>query len=34
MAHVAQMSRVLTRWFGRDVGPWTKYFSLLQGDVA
>lgn len=34
MAHVAQMSRVLTRSFGRDVGPWTKYFSLLSGDPA
>jgi hypothetical protein len=34
MAHVAQISRVLTRSFGRDVGPWTKYFSLLKGDAA
>lgn len=34
MAHVAQISRVLTRSFGRDVGPWTKYFSLLSGDPA
>lgn len=34
MAHVAQISRLLTRAFGRHVGPWTKYFSLLQGDVA
>ena len=32
MAHVAQMSRVLTRWFGRDVGPWKKYFSLLASE--
>ena len=31
MAHVAQISRVLTRSFGRSVGPWKKYFSLLQG---
>jgi uncharacterized damage-inducible protein DinB len=30
MAHVAQISRILTRSFGRDVGPWTKFFSLLQ----
>ncbi|HTM26509.1 MAG TPA: DinB family protein [Vicinamibacterales bacterium] len=30
MAHVSQISRVLTRAFGRDVGPWRKYFSLLQ----
>ncbi len=29
MAHVAQISRILTRSFGRYVGPWTKYFSLL-----
>ena len=31
LAHIAQISRLFTRWFGRDVGPWTKYFSLLQG---
>jgi uncharacterized damage-inducible protein DinB len=31
MAHVAQISRILTRSLGRHVGPWTKYFSLLQG---
>jgi uncharacterized damage-inducible protein DinB len=30
MAHIAQISRVLTRWFGRGVGPWRQYFSLLQ----
>ena len=29
MAHVAQISRILTRSLGRHVGPWTKYFSLL-----
>jgi uncharacterized damage-inducible protein DinB len=34
MAHAAQISRLLTRAFGRHVGPWTKYFSLLQGDAA
>ena len=34
MAHVAQISRLLTRSFGRHVGPWTKYFSLLRGDAA
>ena len=34
MAHVAQISRLLTRSFGRDVGPWKKYFSLLNGDPA
>jgi uncharacterized damage-inducible protein DinB len=32
MAHVAQISRLLTRSFGRDVGPWKQYFSLLKGD--
>ena len=31
MAHVSQISRLFTRWFGRHVGPWTEYFSLLQG---
>jgi hypothetical protein len=30
MAHVAQISRVLTRAYGEHVGPWRKYFSLLQ----
>jgi uncharacterized damage-inducible protein DinB len=34
MAHVSQIARLLTRSFGRDVGPWKKYFSLLQGDAA
>jgi uncharacterized damage-inducible protein DinB len=34
MAHVAQIARVLTRSWGRHVGPWKKYFSLLQGDAA
>jgi len=29
-AHIAQISRLLTRAFGRRVGPWRKYFSLLQ----
>ena len=29
MAHIAQISRLLTRSFGRHVGPWKKYFSLL-----
>lgn len=30
-AHIAQISRILTRAFGEHVGPWRKYFSLLQG---
>ena len=30
MAHVAQISRILLRAFGRHVGPWTRYFSLLK----
>jgi hypothetical protein len=30
MAHVSQLSRILTRAFGRFVGPWTRYFSLLS----
>jgi hypothetical protein len=30
MAHVAQISRLLTRAFGRHVGPWIAYFSLLR----
>jgi uncharacterized damage-inducible protein DinB len=29
-AHLAQISRILTRYFGADVGPWTQYFSLLS----
>jgi len=29
-AHLAQISRILTRYFGASVGPWTQYFSLLR----
>ena len=29
-AHIAQISRILTRAFGEHVGPWRKYFSLLR----
>jgi hypothetical protein len=29
-AHVAQIARVLTRYYGRHVGPWTAFFSLLK----
>jgi hypothetical protein len=29
-AHITQIARVSTRFFGRHVGPWTKYFSLLR----
>jgi len=29
-AHLTQIARVSTRFFGRHVGPWTKYFSLLR----
>ena len=30
LAHVAQIARVLVRHFGKRIGPWTKYFSLLS----
>jgi len=30
LAHLAQISRLLTRAFGRNVGPWAAYFSLLK----
>jgi DinB superfamily len=30
LAHIAQISRSLVRYFGPDVGPWKKYFSLLH----
>jgi DinB family protein len=30
MAHVSQISRILLRGFGRHVGPWRRYFSLLK----
>jgi hypothetical protein len=29
-AHLAQISRILTRYFGADVGPWSQFFSLLK----
>lgn len=32
MAHVSQISRVLTRALGQHVGPWRKYFSLLASN--
>jgi hypothetical protein len=28
-AHLAQLSRIGVRYYGRGIGPWTKYFSLL-----
>jgi hypothetical protein len=30
MAHVVQLSRILERAFGRHVGPWRRYFSVLK----
>jgi hypothetical protein len=30
LAHISQVSRILVRRFGADVGPWRKYFSLLN----
>lgn len=33
-AHIAQISRVLTRGFGEHVGPWRAYFSLLRDQPA
>lgn len=30
LAHIAQISRVLVRYFGPRVGPWRQYFSLLS----
>ena len=32
-AHIAQISRILTRAFGQHVGPWRKYFSLLANSA-
>ena len=29
LAHIAQISRSLVRFFGAQVGPWRQYFSLL-----
>ena len=29
LAHTAQISRSLVRFFGAHVGPWRQYFSLL-----
>lgn len=31
LAHISQISRILVRHAGPDVGPWKKYFSLLGG---
>ena len=30
LAHISQISRILVRHFGQQVGPWKKYFSLLN----
>jgi hypothetical protein len=30
LAHVAQIARVMVRYQGPAVGPWSKYFSLLN----
>ncbi len=30
LAHIAQISRALVRYHGPAVGPWAKYFSLLN----
>jgi len=30
IGHLAQISRIVTRYFGRGVGPWAAYFSLLR----
>ncbi len=29
-AHLAQISRILTRYFGASAGPWREFFSLLK----
>ncbi len=29
-AHVVQMARIATKHYGRWIGPWRAYFSLLQ----
>lgn len=33
-AHLAQIARILTRYFGADVGPWKAYFSLLRDPAS
>ena len=33
-AHLAQIARILTRYFGADVGPWSQYFSLLASPLS
>lgn len=33
-AHLAQISRLLVRYHGQLVGPWAKYFSLLQNQAT
>jgi hypothetical protein len=32
-AHVAQIARILTKHYGRFIGPWRAYFSLLNADT-
>lgn len=30
LAHLAQASRIMVRYFGQGIGPWKAYFSLLK----
>lgn len=30
-AHLAQIARILVRYYGQGVGPWKTYFRLLRG---
>jgi hypothetical protein len=34
LAHIAQITRTLVRYFGAHVGPWRAYFSLLRSEAA
>ena len=30
LGHIAQIARVMAKRYGADVGPWTKYLSILK----
>jgi hypothetical protein len=34
LSHIAQITRTMARGYTEAVGPWTKYFRVLQRDVS
>jgi hypothetical protein len=30
LAHLCQISRVMAKQYGEEIGPWVKYFSIFN----